>query len=133
MSSRVVSLSFVSASSTTTTAFAITGMGCETCEVDITDIIKRQDGVADGRVDYYTGLAHIDIVEGFDAGALRDALEYAGYGLEADLSRAETHEKKSPKEAAAEASAEAEARRREEKAAEVEQAAADPDGDGWLD
>ena len=84
--------------------FAVTHMGCVTCEVDITNIIQEQPGVSSGSVDYYSGLANVRIDPGkFDVAKLRAALEYAGYGLEEDLALAETHLKKTQEQLAEEA------------------------------
>ena len=123
-----------------TVTIAVTRMGCETCEVDVENIINEQSGVVSSRVDYFTGLAEIKVQSvdsvsgaGLDIDKLRLELEYAGYGCETDLSMAETHERKSKEQLMADASANAEARRLQEEAAAAELAAADLDGDDWLD
>ncbi|CAN5568894.1 copper-translocating P-type ATPase [soil metagenome] len=62
--------------------FDFEGMTCGSCAARVQRILNRQDGVADARVNYATGMAHVDLnQDGASTEELAAAVDKIGYGL----------------------------------------------------
>ncbi len=63
--------------------FDVEGMTCGSCAARVQRVLGRQDGVADARVNYATGLAHVSVEPSADVDpeALAAAVAAIGYGL----------------------------------------------------
>ncbi|WP_341251768.1 heavy metal translocating P-type ATPase [Euzebya pacifica] len=62
--------------------FDVEGMTCGSCAARVQRILSKQDGVADARVNYATGMAHVRLADdGVDDSALVAAVDRIGYGL----------------------------------------------------
>ncbi|MEP1125259.1 MAG: heavy metal translocating P-type ATPase [Ilumatobacter sp.] len=65
----------------------VEGMTCGSCAARVQKTLAKQAGVADAEVNYATGRAHLSVDGSVDVGALRAAVERAGYVLAAPVER----------------------------------------------
>jgi copper chaperone len=65
----------------TTTTITVDGMTCGHCENAVQTEVGKLDGVTDVAVDLATGQVTISAETAPDAGALREAVEEAGYEI----------------------------------------------------
>ncbi len=61
--------------------FDVEGMTCGSCAARVQRILGRQDGVADARVNYATGMAHLNVSGDVSTDDLAAAVAKIGYGL----------------------------------------------------
>lgn len=64
-----------------TTTITVTGMTCEHCAASVREELGEVPGVKSVDVDVASGTVTIDSVTPVDAGAIRTAVEEAGYQL----------------------------------------------------
>ncbi len=64
-----------------TTTITVTGMTCEHCAASVREELREVPGVKSVDVDVASGTVTIDSVAPVDAGAIRTAVEEAGYQL----------------------------------------------------
>lgn len=64
-----------------TTTITVTGMTCEHCAASVREELGEVPGVKSVDVDVASGTVTIDSVAPVDAGAIRTAVEEAGYQL----------------------------------------------------
>ncbi|GAT11711.1 cation-transporting ATPase [Mycolicibacterium novocastrense] len=64
-----------------TTTITVTGMTCEHCAASVREELGEVPGVKSVDVDVASGAVTIDSVAPVDAGAIRTAVEEAGYQL----------------------------------------------------
>ncbi|KUI47141.1 cation-transporting ATPase [Mycobacterium sp. GA-1199] len=64
-----------------TTTVTVTGMTCEHCAASVREELGEVPGVKSVDVDVASGAVTIDSVSPVDAGAIRTAVEEAGYQL----------------------------------------------------
>lgn len=65
----------------TTTTVTVTGMTCEHCAASVREELGEVPGVKSVDVDVASGAVTIDSVTPVDAGAIKTAVEEAGYQL----------------------------------------------------
>lgn len=63
----------------TTTTFTVTGMTCGHCVAAVTEEVRKVNGVRDVDIELETGRVTIESEVGVDPGAIRAAVEEAGY------------------------------------------------------
>lgn len=67
----------------TTTNYTVAGMTCGHCTAAVDKALRQLDGVTDVAVDLDTGAAEVTSSGTLDAGAVRAAVDEAGYELAA--------------------------------------------------
>lgn len=65
----------------TTTTYRVQGMTCEHCVGAVTSALAELDGVTDVSVDLDSGQAKVTSEQPLDEGAVREAVDEAGYEL----------------------------------------------------
>jgi copper chaperone CopZ len=68
---------------TTTATYTVTGMTCDHCARSVAAEIGALHGVSDVNVDLSTGVVTVQAGQPLDTSSVRDAVEEAGYSLEA--------------------------------------------------
>ncbi|CRK49449.1 COP-associated protein [Rhodococcus sp. RD6.2] len=67
---------------TTTATYTVTGMTCGHCATSVREEVGKLDGVTDIAVDVPTGLVTITSTAPVDEGAVRSAVDEAGYTVQ---------------------------------------------------
>jgi len=66
---------------TTTQTYRVTGMSCDHCVRAVTAEVSAIEGVSDVHVDVASGRVRVTAGQEVSTGAMRDAIEEAGYSL----------------------------------------------------